>query len=112
MSYFVKIPTQYRRPSKKRVQACQGSKELALKTYLPPVWSFHTEVEAIDFVKAEKNLWLEVWFEGKVIYKNFNPKPVWLTLEQAAAIREHNAKVNEQNNINYEYVPSKKARRI
>lgn len=91
-SYFVKQPEKYRREPRSR-----HNDRTEVKTKLPPIWTFSTEAEAIEFAKTFKACWVEVWFEGKVLFRNFpTDKPRWMSKKKAARISEQNAKVRDE----------------
>lgn len=67
-SYFVKIHAKSRRlPDSERRR-----KENPLLKSIVPSWSFPTEVEAVAFAQTFQVCWVQVWHQGKVIYKNFD----------------------------------------
>lgn len=83
MTYFVKQPAKFRR-SKKELK-------------LAPVWSFGSEVEAIEFAKSFESCYVDVIHDGKVIFRNY-PHPFinkWMSEAEAVVVRETNKAINE-----------------
>lgn len=77
MTYFVKIPAKFRRGK-------------AASRRMAPVWSFSTEVEAIEFAKSFESCWVEVSFDNKVIFKNYSIDKSWVSEAEATVIRQQN----------------------
>ena len=88
MTYFVKIPAKFRRGK-------------AASRRMAPVWSFNTEVEAIDFAKSFECCWVEVSIDNKVIFKNYCDNPKWMSEGEAIVVREQNRQSNEDKRQEY-----------
>jgi hypothetical protein len=99
-TYFVKQPARYRRESKNQRK---GAVKLA------PVWTFGTEAEAVAFARTFEVCYVEVIFQGKVLFRNFNlERPKWVSEAEATVIRESNRQVQDDANRNYNRSLSRK----
>ena len=74
MTYFVRIPPRFRRSKSAR---------------LAPIWTFNSEVEAIDFAKTFQVCWVEVTLDNKVIFKNYSTAK-WMSEAEAAIVHKQN----------------------
>jgi len=83
VTYFVKIPAKFRRGN-------------AASRRMAPVWSFSTEVEAIDFAKTFEICWVEVSVDNKVIFRNYSTDTKWMSEAQATAMREQTLETQDK----------------
>lgn len=82
--YQVKSPAKFRRGIVKQ-------KEKRNKIDITPRWFFETEQEAIAFAKTFEICYVDVWFQGQVIFRNYSiEKPVWMSEGEATVVREQN----------------------
>lgn len=83
MTFFVKIPAKFRR-------GVSASRRMS------PIWSFTTEVEAIEFAKSFTICYVDVTHDGKVIFRNYSlEKPKWMSEAESTVAREQNRQTQD-----------------
>lgn len=83
MSYFVKIPDKFRRPSKRSKYGREPQLRVA------PIWTFSEEKDAVEFAKSFFACLVQVWHEGKVIFQNYSSElPQWYKDHKAGIVHE------------------------